>query len=69
VALRPSTHTRGLVQEDIVERGKRTLTDEACLAQLEARVGYDFGFPFGLPDLQHLAEAVLKSCASDAGTT
>ncbi|KAF9784192.1 hypothetical protein IL306_008120 [Fusarium sp. DS 682] len=59
----------GSTEEGIIEKGRRSLKDEAYLTQLEASVDSDAGFPFGLPDLRDLAKAVLKSSASKAEST
>ncbi|KAF4422235.1 hypothetical protein F53441_14292 [Fusarium austroafricanum] len=49
----------GSTQEKFVEKTKRTLTNEAYVAELESLVDPDSGFPFAMPDLRDLAEAVV----------
>ncbi|KAM0264377.1 hypothetical protein ACHAPA_008303 [Fusarium lateritium] len=49
----------GVTREELLEKAKRVLTDKTFLSEMEANIGPDDIFPFGMLDLRHLAQAVL----------
>lgn len=54
----------GPVQEELVARARRALTDETYVSELEASITRDTWFPFALCDLRQLANTVLEKSKS-----
>ncbi|KAF4997563.1 hypothetical protein FGRMN_3768 [Fusarium graminum] len=59
----------GRIQEGLVEKAEKVLTDEAYLSLLYASIDAEVWFPFGMLDLRELSQAVLAKTKDLSSTS